>query len=194
MAVRRGQFFLLGALVLVGMMAGIVLFEQGDGVTLPETQRTKALFDQSLQEFPAAVNRAAAGNASAEAVQRGLHPYLAFQSRVFTSHGLQNHAYALILLPADDKVEAVVANFGPSPINHTNVTVAGTLQQPGTLPSHRSTILTFDSVPARFTATIQFTGHRSFNATFRTTRERISAWYGLKLAGERQVWEDTAVY
>ncbi len=192
---RRGQFFVIGALLIVTMLAGITLFDVG-GVFTPDTDTPKHLFDQSVNEFPAMLNTVTAEDGSVHHMERRVASYLAFQNHMFTTHGLQSAAHALVVVPAphSDNVTLVFANSRGDALEDVAVTVDSETQTRAQLPDQHTSTFTFDSVPQQFDVRLAFSGADTFNHSYTTTRHRRSALYQLRVDGESQRWQSTRIY
>lgn len=192
--IRSGQFFLIGALILASMLAGFILFQQGGDVIAPAIQPAKGLFDKAFDEFPVVVNTAVATNRSIDSVERHLQSYMAFQSRTYDTHALQNRHHALVGIPNGTGVTVVLANFRGTAMSDVAVTVAGTTRTIGTLPAGETAQAGFTGAPQRFSVTLAFEADISVERTFRASRDNLFALYSLRLTGERQRWERTQRY
>jgi hypothetical protein len=190
---RRGQFFVIGALLIAALITGYVVLDVG-GIQTPQTQTPRQLFDRTMTEFPAAVNHITAAGPLAEAMQRRLTSYLAFQDNRFAGKGLTAQMHAAVGVPSDDNVTVVVANFRGRNATGVNVTVDGTTQTAGTVTDGSSARLTFTGVSSSAEGRIVLQGGETFNQSFPVSTGRQTALLHLKIAGESQNWVDTRTY
>lgn len=194
-SVRRGQFFVIGALLLVALLAGLVLFDVG-GLFAPQTEEPKQLFDRSLDEFPRMINTVTAEDASADLMERRLASYMAFQEETFAAHGLQSTAHALVGVPhpVQDDVAFVLTNTRGDALEDVTVTVDGETQRSDQVEDGGTAQFAFNDLPSVFDVQLTFTGEHTFNETYTAHRDQYTALYHLRIDGEQQRWQTTRTY
>lgn len=191
--IRKGQFFIIGALLIAALIAGFVLLDIG-GLDAPTTQTPKHLFDRSMNEFPVAVNTITADGEPVENMERRIISYLEYQQYLLNSHALQTQSHALISIPENGNVTFVFANFHGTDADDIALTVDGSKQTIDQVPDGQVATFSFDNLPSGFDVRLAFTVEKTFNTTFTTSRHRRSALYRLTVEGESQTWQDTRVY
>lgn len=190
---RKGQFFVIGALLLISLIAGIIVLNVSE-FTGPKTQTPKQLFDQSFHTFPNAVNAILAENRSISEIEQQMTSYLAFQQYTLQSHALQNKAHTVLSVPNGDNVTVLLTNFRHAPLQNVQITVDGTTKTASAVPPQESAVITFQQVPATFTVDVAFDAERSFDQQFTGYSGRVAALYALRVEGEDQVWQSTKTY
>ncbi len=190
---RRGQFFIIGTLLIAALITGYVILDVG-GLTPPQTQTPQQLFDHALNEFPAAVNYMSGEDPSTALLQQRLTEHLAFQQYLFAAHGTTAQIHALVTIPDGDNVTLVLANFHGQDATDVRVTVDGTTETVATLPDETIQRFTFTDVPRSLDVRAAFEVGRSFNQSLRTSRDRQGALFHLRVQGQNQVWSDTRRY
>lgn len=193
MAVRQGQYFVIGALLIATFITGIVLVDFGS-VHTPATQTPKQLFDRGMDEFPRAVNLALMENASDVHLQQRLTTYLLFQQDTLQVHGLSSDAHTVLTTPDDGDVSVLVGNMRQAAMDNVTVVLDGETQQVDTIPSGETRLLTFTGVSDTFDVEASFTADKEFSHVFTAHRGQTGGVYHLRVSGEHQTWQNTAVY
>ncbi len=191
---RTGQFFIIGALLIIILLAGIALFDVG-GITSPQTDTPKHLFDQALTTFPQMVNTAMTEDPSASHMERRAATYFTFQNHVFNTHGLDTAAHTLIGVPQeDDSVSFILVNFRGVTMDDIAVTANGDTQHLSSLPHGETARIEKENLPMTFNVRLTFGGDHRFNHSYSVARDQYSAVYQLRTDGEDQRWQTTRTY
>lgn len=190
---RRGQFFVIGALLIASLITGYVVLDVG-GIQPPQTQTPRQLFDRATTEFPEAINHITGTDPSAEAMQRRLTSYLAFQQDRFAAHGLQTQAHALIGVPAGVNFTVAFANFRGQNATNVQITVDGTTKTVGTVVDGSTALATFADVPDSTSIHVSFQTGQAVTQQYRASTNRRSALLYLRVQGQDQTWVDTRTY
>lgn len=191
--IRRGQFFIIGVLLIASIITGYIVLDVG-GIDTPQTQAPRQLFDRAMNEFPATVNQVTAADSSPESMQRRATSFLDFQQYTFASHGITTRSHAFIGVPTENDITFLLANFHGDAMNDVRVTVDGTTQTRSTILHGETAAFTFTGVPKQMEVRAAFDVGRSFNQSYTASRARRSALYHLRLIGEDQSWQGTRIY
>lgn len=194
MAVRKGQLFILGSLLIATLIMGIVFLQQGGGISVPESAAPQELLERSMDEFPVAINVALAENDTTANVQRRMQAYLGFQTEILRRHATSSRTHAAISVPNATGTRVLLFNFRRTAMRDINVTIAGTSKQPADLPSGETTVVRFGTVPETFTLDVDFVAGEPFSYAVAASRDKVSALYAARVTGESQVWEDARTY
>lgn len=191
---RRGQFFLIGALIVASLLTAIVLFEESGDIVTPNIEPTRSLYDQAVQEFPRAANIGVSENASGTMVQRRVQSYLGFQSTAFDGHALDDEVYGYVGIPRRDGVDMVVINMLPRSMDDVTVTLDGTTKTIDTVPGGTVERLRFDAVADRFDVRFAFSADQAYEHTRRVSRDAAFGLYRISVSGEQQRWRTVETY
>lgn len=191
---RRGQLFVVGAILFGAIIIGTILLTQGGGVKPAGPEAPRFFFQWGLDEYPQAVNLAVAENRSARHIRHRTMSFLAFQEYVIERHGTTATAHTLLLVPNGTDVTAVVGNVRGTAMDDVRVTVDGTEKTITTLPDGESRRLAFTGTPDTFNASIAFTAESAFDHDISASRHRVTALYTLTVETADQTWTDTRVY
>lgn len=191
---RRGQLFVVGAILFGAIIIGTILLTQGGGVQAAGPEAPRFFFQWGLDEYPQAVNLAVAENSSGRHLQHRATSFLEFQRYVIERHGATATAHTLLLIPNGTDTTAVVGNVRGTAMDDVSVSVDGTEKSIATLPDGESRRLVFTGLPTTFNASLAFTADDAFSHEFSASRHRVTALYTLTVAAEDQTWTDTRVY
>lgn len=100
MAVRKGQSFIVGAVIFTAVIA---LAFTTTGPSLSDDGSTKFYFGQTLEKSASAANTALKNNKSIDSVKRSLYRYDNFLERRSKTRGITYISYSLFLLPEEGK-------------------------------------------------------------------------------------------
>lgn len=194
MAVRKGQLFILGSLLIATLIMGIVFLQQGGGISVPESAAPQELLERSMDEFPSAVNVALAENDTPENVQRRMHSYMAFQTEILRRHATSSRTHAMISVPNATGTAVLIFNFRRTTMRDINVTIGGVSKQPADLSPGETTIVGFGTAPGSFTLDAEFVAGEPFDYAVTASRDKVAALYAAQVRGESQAWEDARTY
>jgi len=191
---RKGQMFLIGTLLFAGLITSIVILNQGGTTSFPGTQRSKALFDRGMNEYPAALNTVIETNSSGDQVKRRTASYLDFHAYTVRGQGLENREHTVIALPNSSGVTAVVGNFRGETMENAWITVGGTSKDLENLDAGETRLTGFPGASGKFRVMFNATADRTINNSFGASLQAVHALYSLRIEGEDQVWSGTRVY
>lgn len=186
--------FLIGTILFAVLVVGTVFLTQTGSISSSIPATPQFLHETGMDEFPRAVNLAAAENDSARHVRSRLVSYMAFHRDVVDRHGASAVSHALVTVPNSTGVSAVVANFRGQDMTGVDVSVDGSTASIGTIPDGEARIRTFTGVPEQFRANLTFSTDQSFNHSIAASRNRITALYRLTVDGVDQTWQATDTY
>ncbi|MDY6768574.1 MAG: hypothetical protein SVW02_00490 [Candidatus Nanohaloarchaea archaeon] len=194
MAVRRGQVFVVGALLFGAMIVSLFLVATGGGLQDAGPETPRFLFKWGMDEYPRVVNLAAAENDSARHLRNRITSYLQFQRYVVERRGATMTAHSLVTVPNGTDTNAVLTNARGAAMEDTTLSVAGTEKSIGSLPAGDTRILTFSDTPSQFRVNLSFTDGKDFDHRETWSGQRITALYRLKIEAAQQTWVDTRTY
>lgn len=190
---RKGQVFIVGALIFASLLLSIVVVVQGGELFYSGGNAPSKFFDRSVAEFPAAANNALADNSSVYSVRRDVHSFMEFQVYTGRSRGMETRAHALVLVPNSTGVRAVVLNFRGSGPAEASLSVEGETRSL-VMDSGTSRVVHFGSVPETFDVDFGLESGESFDHSFTASRKRMTALQSLSVSSESQTWVDTRIY
>lgn len=190
---RNGQFFLIGGLLIAGLIAGVALASTADLHT-PPTYTPRQLFEQSQAEFPTATNIALQENRSERHLQQRLTSYLAFQNHLFQTHGLDAAAHATVSASNRTNTTVLVANFRNRKIRDVEIHLDGVTRTEIAMNDSRVQRFVFPKVSSTTTGWIAFDADTDVNQSLPVSPYSTEALYHLRLQGEDQTWVDTKTY
>lgn len=191
---RAGQIFLIGTILFAGLIAGIVLLDQGGSTTFTGADTAKTIFDRGVDEYPRALNTVLEMDAGADAVKRRTATYLGFHAYTARSRGVDSMEHTVISLPNVSGTTAVIGNFRGTEMENAWIKVDGTSKDLGNLSAGETVKEGFPDASGTFQVMFNATADRTINDSFRASLDSVAALYALRIEGDDQVWTDTRVY
>ncbi len=190
MAVRKGQMFIIGALIFSGLLLSIVAAVQGGQLFYTGGDQAMELAERTANEFPAVLNTGLERDADVHEVKRDAHSFLKFQSRSARQRGMEMKSYAVILIPNSTGVNAVISGFGRE--TGFRLEVSGDSRQfylePGTTREAY-----FDGVEGGYRVEVSVEPG-AWNRVFHASTARARAASRVSVSTESETWVETRVY
>ncbi|MDY6771463.1 MAG: hypothetical protein SV186_05945 [Candidatus Nanohaloarchaea archaeon] len=189
MGVRDGQFFIIGTIVIAGLIMGIVSISTGVSTSFTTDSITKAIFDDSVNEFPRAVSRIAHTADTSEGVERDIRRYIDFQKYIALQHGVTLKTNFLIGLPIPNGYNVTFGNFMDGTMQDVSITLDNTTRDLGDVPAGNITTLSFAPDSEVFQVRLAY---RNDTSTFYTST-KITSYISLRARSGSTVWRETRV-
>ena len=149
MVKRKGQMFLVGALILCAAIAGAVISTKSVYMTTP-SNFADSMFSNLESESRYVVNLIAKENATSKNIEHRMIEYMSFLDYMALERNIKYSGYFLIALPLGNDLNVTLINYNKAMIDSAEITVAGTTKSTAFLPHKDSVTMTFDDVPDFF--------------------------------------------
>ncbi len=106
---KKGQFFLIGSVILIGVLAALTLTKGSYNIS--EISEGPEIVKNVVNEFPIAINSVISNNTETEYFERVLRSYIRFQEFYMKKYGLNSRTYFLVGVPYSNNVNVTVGNF-----------------------------------------------------------------------------------
>lgn len=187
MAVRDGQYFTIGMMLLAGLLLTVLIA----GTQAPPdatSDLSQVMFDNSMEEFPEAVRQAVDENTTSSTVEREIRQYIEFQQYTLGQYNMEPEAHVLIGLPTDDGYNLTFGNYRDETMNEAWLHVDGVTRQLGTVEPGTIETRQFPSqertIDLRFNTTDR-------NLTLQASRRTVS-YIDMRVEVGEAVWRETS--
>ncbi|MFB6265932.1 MAG: hypothetical protein ABEI07_02500, partial [Candidatus Nanohaloarchaea archaeon] len=119
---RRGQLFLIGAILFAILITGIVLLNQGALFVFTGPDTPKEVFDRAVEEYPVALNTVIRSSSAPGDVKRRIATYLGFQIYAARGHAIEARQHTVVLLPNSTGLTGIVGNFRGTTLENVSLT------------------------------------------------------------------------
>lgn len=189
MGVRKGQYFIIGTILIAGLLLGILSVSNTITTSFASDDITRSLFENSLDEFPRAVEGAARDEATSENIEQEMRSYIGFQQHIGLQYGIDLQTQFLIGLPTDSGINVTFGNFRNTAINDTWIRVGGNAVNPDDVDP--GTITTYRFPVEDRTMEVEF-NTTGIDRTFRTSR-RVFSLVNVEAGADDTVWRETRI-
>ena len=146
MVKRKGQMFLVGALILCAAIAGAVISTKSLYMTTP-SNFADDMFSNIEYESRYVLNLIAKENATSKNIENRMIEYMSFIEYMAIERNIKHTGYFIIALPIDDDLNVTLINYNDAQINSVDITVNGTTKSTASLPHKEAITMTFEDVP-----------------------------------------------
>lgn len=150
MVKRKGQMFLVGALILCAAIAGAVISTKSVYMTTP-SNFADSMFSNMEYESRYVVNLIAKENATSKNIEHRMIEYMSFLDYMALERNIKYSGYFIIALPVGNDLNVTLLNYNKAMIDSAEITVAGTTKSTVFLSHKDSVTMTFDDVPDNMT-------------------------------------------
>jgi len=150
---RKGQFFLIGSVILIGVIASLTIsrgFYSASEISVgPEILKNVA------NEFPKSINAILSQSTGNKFLERNLRSYMEFQNFYLKKRGLNARTYFLVGVSASDELNITLGNFYGG-VADIKIRVGSQVQQTDLLTDQIKT-LNFYGIPEFFEVELNLT-------------------------------------
>lgn len=189
MGVRNGQYFIIGTILIAGILMGILGITNSVTTTFTSDDITRSLFENSLDEFPQAVAGAAREEHTSENIEQEMRRYTDFQQYVALQYGINLQTHFAIGLPTEDGYNITFGNFRDETLENVWIRVDDTAYNIGSVNVTEIDTYRFPTQERTMDMTINATG---FGETFTTSRKVLS-FIDMEAQTGDTVWRETQI-
>lgn len=187
MAVRDGQYFIIGMMLLAGLLLTVLV--AGTQVQQSNTNElSQSLFDNTLEEFPEAVRQTVDEETTSLTVEQKIRQYIEFQQYSIQQYNMDPEAHVLVGLPTDDGYNLTFGNYRDETIDGAWLHIDGTSRPLGTVDPGTIETRQFPSTNRTIDIRYNSTEH---NLTLQSSRKVIS-YIDMRVEVDDAVWRETA--
>ena len=175
---KKGQFFLIGSVILIGVLAALT-FSRGS-YNVSEIDIGPEIVKNIVSEFPIAVNSILSNNTETKYLERELRSYIRFQEFYMKKNSLNSRTYFLVGVPSGNDFNVLVGNFFGN-LENLKISLNGNTKE---LCLNNSEInsLNFENVPDFFTVDFNLTENKkNLSYSFNSFRK---VFFFVKVVGE----------
>ncbi|MBW6462266.1 MAG: hypothetical protein K0B07_04430 [DPANN group archaeon] len=143
---RKGQMFLVGALILCAAIVGAVISTKSVYIAT-SSNFADDMFSNMEYESKYVVNLIAKENATSNNIEHRMIEYMSFLDYMALERNIKYSGYLIIALPVGNDLNVTLINYNNALINSAEITVAGTTKSTASLPHKEATTITFEDVP-----------------------------------------------
>jgi hypothetical protein len=186
---RKGQFFMIGTVLLSGTILASIVLQGGVDVYTGSSTTSFEVFDQALDEFPRAVSIALQEERSSSHLEQRLPAFMDYLVRTAAGHGISSQGYLLVGLPTERGYNVTVGNYQGEELQDVWVTVGPESARIDAIPHKGFETVRFNTTKSQFSVAVNGTMKKE---SFTTSRRTVSLIHLRDTAGDT-VWEDTTI-
>ncbi|MCJ7429141.1 MAG: hypothetical protein MUP66_02000 [Candidatus Nanohaloarchaeota archaeon QJJ-5] len=187
MAMRQGQFIMLGAVLLAGMIFGVVSIASTNTDTSIDTSPQRFL--ENIQtEYPRIVTNAIDRSYDLDTIERETQIFMRYTTFAERQRGLRSDHYTMVGLKTDDGYAISVGNFYDSSLEDITVEIGEETQQVPTLEPN--SFYQFSVTPTTNSVTVTLEAEQ--NHTFRSDGNTFSLIHSYTETQDA-VWRNTQI-
>ncbi|NOQ55397.1 MAG: hypothetical protein GQ477_01180 [Nanohaloarchaea archaeon] len=146
MVKRKGQMFLVGALILCAAIAGAAISTKAVSMTTPNNFADD-MFSNIENENRYVLNLIAKENVTSKNIEHRMIEYMSFIDHMALERNIKYTGYFIIALPINDDLNVTIINYNKALIDSADIIIDGTKKSVVFLPHKDSVTMTFDDVP-----------------------------------------------
>ncbi|MDY6777381.1 MAG: hypothetical protein SVU32_01835 [Candidatus Nanohaloarchaea archaeon] len=185
---RKGQFFIIGVILLSGIILSAVSLQSGVETTSQLNVLGKTIFEQKIDGFLQTVEIATRQEPRSSHIAMQTANYMEFARQVDSGQGIDSRSYFIIGLPTDSGINISVGNYWRQDLSSISIQVDGETQQ-FSLPASNITTRQFSTTDRTFRVSVNVTGREySF-----TTARKVFILLRVRSSSGSTVWADTVI-
>ncbi len=189
MGVRTGQYFIIGTILIAGLLIGILSISNSISTSFTSDDITRSLFENTLDEFPKAVSASVQEEATSSNIEKDIRGYTDFQQYMALQYGIDLQMHFLIGLPTDDSYNITIGNYRGETMEDVWLRIDDTAVKIGTLGTQNVSTYSFPTQDRTMEIEINST---DLDTTFTTSRKVLS-YLNTEAGTGDTVWRETRI-
>lgn len=184
---KQGQFFMIGTIILAGLIFGVVsITTSSTDTNIDLTPQT--FFENVQNEFPKVIGHAIERNNDIDTIEREAHIFMRYVTFTEQQRGLDSTHYLMVGLPTANGYNVTVGNFNETTMNNVRLSVGDESTTINTIEPDSFREVSLSPGSDHFTVTL----NASLDHSFETGRNAFAL---LQSRSETQdaVWQDTKI-
>lgn len=122
---RKGQFFMVGSLLVAGIIFGVVGLRGSAFITGDSEANTRSFFVRGVEEFSRAVDNSLKEQDDVDNVRKDVASYMDLIGRSNTRRGVPGRYMFIVGVKDSDGYDVVFGNYMESEVGEVNITLDG---------------------------------------------------------------------
>lgn len=184
---NKGQFIMVGAVILAGLIFGVVSITTTNTATSIDTSPQR-FFDNVQEEFPTFTARSMEQSFDIDNVERESRIFMRYTEFAEQQRGLDSNHYMMVGLKTEDGYNVTIGNFFDTAIDGVRLDVGNTTEEIGTINSGTFYQTNISPSKNRFEVILDakqthsfYSDSNSFSLLHSSTESRDAVWRDTKI-------------
>lgn len=184
---KQGQFFMVGTIVLAGLIFGVVSITSSSADTSIDLTPQK-FFENVQNEFPKVIGHAIERNNDIDTIEQEARVFMRYVTFTEQQRGLDSTHYLMVGLPTDDGYNVTLGNFNETTMTDVTISVGNESETINTLEQASFTQVSLSPGSDHFTVML----NASLDHSFETGRNAFALLHSRSETRDA-VWQDTKI-